>query len=70
MFDGVAIPTMVRDELNRLQTPGSVRALIAAAPSWLSIVAEPLSNTDMSLDDLDDGVLDNLLAAWRKDRGD
>ncbi len=55
MFEGVWIPAIVRHELNRPQTPKSVRDWIVAAPAWLSIVSEPIPDEDPALAALDDG---------------
>lgn len=50
----VLIPPEVRVELDRLQTPASVRTWIAAPPSWLAVRPGP-NVTDPALAALDPG---------------
>lgn len=55
LFANVAVPPVVRDELDRPNTPASVRAWIASPPSWLSVVAGQPAVTDPASAGLDDG---------------
>lgn len=55
LFGRVAIPAMVRDELDRPTTPASVRGWIAPPPPWLSVIDAALPDADDSLATLDDG---------------
>jgi predicted nucleic acid-binding protein len=56
LFEKVIIPSVVRDELARMEAPDVVRNWILAAPAWLDVQAHPGSPfDDPSLDGLDDG---------------
>ena len=55
LFGSIAVPDMVRAELDRPTTPASVRAWITAPPPWLSVVADPQADHDATLVALDDG---------------
>jgi predicted nucleic acid-binding protein len=55
LFGGVAIPEVVRDELDQPTTPASVRTWIVSPPSWLSVMPGPLADMDAIPAALDDG---------------
>ena len=56
LFEKVIIPSVVRDELARMEAPNAVRNWIQAAPAWLEVRAHPGSPfDDASLESLDDG---------------
>jgi predicted nucleic acid-binding protein len=56
LFEKVIIPSVVRDELARAETPDAVRNWIQAAPAWLEVQTQPDSPfDDASLESLDDG---------------
>jgi predicted nucleic acid-binding protein len=56
LFEKVIIPSVVRDELARMEAPETVRNWIQAAPEWLEVRAHPGSPfDDASLESLDDG---------------
>ncbi len=55
LFGRVAIPAVVRDELNRPRTPPLVQAWIAVPPPWLAVVTDPLPAASAPLAGLDDG---------------
>jgi len=54
LMGDVLIPPEVRAEIDRPQTPASVRAWIAAPPSWLAVQPGP-EVTDPALTELDPG---------------
>lgn len=56
LFERVIIPSVVRDELTRMEAPDAVRNWIQAAPAWLEVRTHPGSPfDDASLKSLDDG---------------
>jgi predicted nucleic acid-binding protein len=55
LFERVFIPELVRDELRHRDAPDAVRQWIAAAPSWIEIVASHQRTEDQELARLDDG---------------
>lgn len=55
LFGSVSVPMVAREELDRPLTPAPVREWIEAPPSWLSVLPEPPSDTDIALSALDDG---------------
>ena len=61
----VSIPAIVRDELDRPATPPSVRAWIAAPPSWLAVVPGPFLKADAAPTALDEGERDAIALAVR-----
>lgn len=52
LFERIAVPSVVRDELTRPKAPLSVRQWIADPPVWLEVRA-PGSTNDIALADLD-----------------
>ena len=62
LYDRVAVPPSVCEELGRLRAPESVRAWIAQPPSWLEILT-PTNSPDSGLAHLDAGERDAILLA-------
>jgi predicted nucleic acid-binding protein len=62
LYDRVAVPPSVCEELGRARAPKEVRAWIAQPPSWLEIVA-PARSPDSGLARLDAGERDAILLA-------
>jgi predicted nucleic acid-binding protein len=62
LYDRVAGPLSVCEELGRLRAPEAVRAWIAQPPSWLDILT-PTSSPDAGLAHLDAGERDAILLA-------
>jgi hypothetical protein len=46
LFEKVIIPSVVRDELARMEAPDVVRSWISAGPAWLDVRAHPGSPFD------------------------
>ena len=69
LFEKVILPSVVRDELARMEAPDTIRDWIQAAPVWLEVRTHSVSlSDDASLESLDDGekaalALAALLAA-------
>lgn len=55
LFGGIAIPQVVRDELDQPTTPASVRVWVGSSPPWLSVVAEIPADANATPATLDDG---------------
>jgi predicted nucleic acid-binding protein len=56
LFEKVIVPSVVRDELARMEAPDAVRNWIRTAPAWLEVQTHPASPfDDASLEGLDDG---------------
>lgn len=56
LFERVILPSVVRDELARMEAPDAVRDWIQAAPAWLEVRSDSVSSSDdASLESLDDG---------------
>jgi predicted nucleic acid-binding protein len=55
LFEKVIIPSVVRDELVRAQTPEAVREWIQAPPAWLEVHPRPNSPFNADLESLDEG---------------
>ena len=62
LYDRVAVPLSVREELGRPRAPEAVRAWIAQPPSWLEI-HRPTNPPDAGLAHLDAGERDAILLA-------
>jgi predicted nucleic acid-binding protein len=62
MYDKVAIPPAVRDELLRRSAPEMVRSWMGQLPNWLEVRA-PVNAPDASLAKLDPGERDAILLA-------
>src|SRR5262245_37639514 len=62
LYDRVAVPPSVCEELGRLRAPEAVREWIAQPPSWLEILT-PTSSPDAGLAHLDAGERDAILLA-------
>src|SRR6266487_5697484 len=55
LFERVFIPEAVRDELQHLQAPDTVREWIAHPPVWMEVVPSALGTGDPEFERLDDG---------------
>jgi predicted nucleic acid-binding protein len=55
LFDKVIIPSFVRDELDRAQTPAAVRNWIQSPPAWLELHQHLEGPFDDALGNLDEG---------------
>jgi len=55
LFEKVIIPSVVRDELVRAQTPEAVREWIQAPPAWLEVHLRTNSPFNADLETLDEG---------------
>lgn len=64
LFEGVSIPSVVRDELSQPEAPAAVLAWMMAPPPWLSVVPTP-SADDADLAVLDDGERAAIVLAAR-----
>ena len=62
LYDRVAIPQSVCDELGRSRAPEAVRTWMAQPPSWLEILS-PAKSPDAELNRLDAGERDAILLA-------
>lgn len=62
LYDRVAVPQSVCDELGRSRAPEAVRAWIAQPPAWLEVFL-PTRSPDVELDRLDAGERDAILLA-------
>ena len=62
LYDRVAVPRSVCDELGRPRAPEAVRVWIAQPPSWLEILS-PTRAPDAELAQLDAGERDAILLA-------
>ena len=55
LFEKVFIPSAVRDELSRAETPEMVRDWIKEPPTWLDVRSPHEDDLDDGLENLDDG---------------
>jgi predicted nucleic acid-binding protein len=55
LFEKVLIPSAVRDELARAQTPEAARSWIQDPPTWLDVRSPHEDDLDDGLENLDDG---------------
>jgi predicted nucleic acid-binding protein len=55
LFEKIIIPSAVRDELDRAQTPAAVRNRIQSPPGWLELYPYLDSPIDEALANLDEG---------------
>ena len=63
LFEKVSIPSAVRDEMTRHQTPPIVRQWIEAPPGWLELHRTPDCSFDPALEILDEGERAALVLA-------
>lgn len=63
LFEKVIIPSVVRDELDRAQTPAAVRNWIQSPPEWLELHPHIDSPFDDALGNLDEGERAALVLA-------
>ena len=55
LFEKIAIPKPVRDELAHAAAPEAVRNWIETPPAWLELLTAPVGDFDAALENLDEG---------------
>lgn len=62
LYDAIAVPDSVWDELDQPETPAAVRAWLRERPNWIQVLA-PTGVADSRLEGLDRGERDAILLA-------